>query len=83
MYTYLFFLPYSSDDAYTECGNGLVCYQRRANEEVPFCYGVALIDRDYCSLPQGSTSPAATVTGSAGIMAAATAVAIGIAVMFA
>ena len=67
-----------------ECGEGLVCYQRRENEEVPFCYGVALVDRDSCALPvQGNTSPAATVTGRAGIMAATSAVAIGIAVMFA
>ena len=78
---YLFILNLSDN---AECGEGLVCYQRRANEEVPFCYGVALVDRDYCSLPvQGNTSPAATVTGRAGIMAATTAVAVGIAVMFA
>mmetsp|Transcript_19252 Transcript_19252/g.31906 ORF Transcript_19252/g.31906 Transcript_19252/m.31906 type:complete len:237 (-) Transcript_19252:319-1029(-) len=65
-----------------ECSEGLVCYQRSANEEVPFCYGVALEDRDYCSLPLEGTSPAASVGGAASVMAAAV-VAIGVAVMFA
>jgi len=54
---------------------------RRANEEVPFCYGVALEDRDYCSIFT-STSPAASVRGTASVMAA-TIVAIGAAIMFA
>ena len=80
-YIYLFPIIFLSDD--TECGEGLVCYQRSADEEVPFCYGVALEMRDYCSFPLRGTSPAATVTGSASIMAATTAVVIGIAFMFA
>jgi len=58
----------------------LVC--RSADEEVPFCYGVALVQRDYCSLPVKGTSPAAAVGGTASIMAA-TVVAVAAAVMFA
>ena len=54
---------------------------RRANEEVPFCYGVALVDRDYCSIFTGN-SPAASVGGTASVVAA-TIVAIGAAIMFA
>mmetsp|Transcript_28095 Transcript_28095/g.62539 ORF Transcript_28095/g.62539 Transcript_28095/m.62539 type:complete len:633 (-) Transcript_28095:1481-3379(-) len=67
-----------------ECGGGYVCYQRVANEPVPFCYGVALVDRDYCSLPvDGASTSGGTDTSRRGAtQLVASAIVVGLGVMF-
>ena len=51
---------------------------------MPFCYGVALVDRDYCSLPvDGATTSGGPVVRHLVSRLAATAVAVGFAVMVA
>ena len=33
----------------TECGQGLICHQRKGSEKVPHCRGDAVDGADYCS----------------------------------
>mmetsp|Transcript_8707 Transcript_8707/g.19700 ORF Transcript_8707/g.19700 Transcript_8707/m.19700 type:complete len:95 (-) Transcript_8707:13-297(-) len=58
-------------DSDAECGDGLVCYLRSANEPVPYCHGVALADRDYCSVPEGTTPDQVMALGASSTSGAA------------